>query len=97
MTETVMVGLAGAFPLVNIDSGLRIETGPATEVELTPWVVSQLAAGSLVKFDADGEPEPNVNDAAVAAAAAEAAATQAAAEAAAAEAEAATTSGKRKN
>ena len=55
MTKTVMVGLAGGFPLVNADSNLRIEPGPATEVELTPWVVTQLAAGSLIKFDPEAD------------------------------------------
>ena len=57
--STIMVGLAGVFPLVNVDNNSRIDTGPAVEVELTPWVESQLAAGSLVKFNSAGEPELN--------------------------------------
>ncbi len=55
MTAKIMVGLAGVFPMVNPEDSFRIDTGPAVEVELTPWVESQLAAGSLVKFEAEAE------------------------------------------
>jgi hypothetical protein len=50
-----LVSVVGPYPLV-CPEGNRYQRGPAVEVEMTPWLEGQVAAGAL-KIEAPEVPE----------------------------------------